>query len=115
MSKSRHSEYSKAATRRQLLASVVWLLDKTLIRVGNDEYARTNHSYGLTTMLKKHAKVKGTELSFSFRGKSGVEHIVSVDDPRLARIVQRSRICTGMKYFSMSMRTARASRFYRTM
>jgi DNA topoisomerase-1 len=86
-------------TRRQLLASVVWLLDKTLIRVGNDEYARTNHSYGLTTMLKRHAKVRGTELRFSFRGKSGVEHIVSVDDPRLARIVQRSQDLHGHEIF----------------
>ncbi|MDP1634652.1 MAG: DNA topoisomerase IB [Gallionellaceae bacterium] len=86
-------------SRRQLLATVVWLLDKTLIRVGNDEYAKENHSYGLTTMLKKHAKVTGAMLSFSFRGKSGVEHVVAVDDPRLARIVQRSRDTHGQEIF----------------
>jgi len=86
-------------TRRQLLASVVWLLDRTMIRVGNDEYARKNHSYGLTTMLKKHAKVIGSLLRFSFRGKSGVEHIVSVDDPRLARIVQRCEDLHGQEIF----------------
>lgn len=86
-------------SRRQLLATVVWLLDKTLIRVGNDEYAKENHSYGLTTMLKKHAKVTGTLLSFSFRGKSGVEHVVAVDDPRLTRIVQRSQETHGQEIF----------------
>ncbi len=86
-------------TRRQLLASVVWLLDKTLIRVGHDEYARANHSYGLTTMLKKHAKVVGTQLCFSFRGKSGVDHIVAVDDLRLSRIVQRSLDMHGQEIF----------------
>lgn len=86
-------------TRRQLLASVVWLLDRTLIRVGNDEYARKNQSYGLTTMLKKHAKVIGTLLRFRFRGKSGVEHIVSVNDPRIARIVQRCADLHGQEIF----------------
>ncbi len=86
-------------SRRQMLASVVWLLDRTLIRVGNDEYARKNHSYGLTTMLRKHAKVIGSLLRFSFRGKSGVEHIVAVDDPRLARIVQRCEDLHGQEIF----------------
>ena len=86
-------------TRRQMLASVVWLLDRTLIRVGNDEYARKNHSYGLTTMLRKHAKVIGPLLRFSFRGKSGVEHIVAIDDPRLARIVRRCEDLHGQEIF----------------
>lgn len=86
-------------TRRQMLATVVSLLDKTLIRVGNDEYARTNQTYGLTTMLRKHAKVIGSLLRFSFRGKSGVDHIVSVNDPRLARIVQRSEHLHGQEIF----------------
>src|SRR5947209_13417139 len=67
----------RAATlsRRQLLATVVTLLDKTLIRVGNDEYVRSNRSYGLTTLLRRHVQVDGATLRFSFRGKSGVEHI----------------------------------------
>ena len=86
-------------TRRQMLASVVWLLDRTLIRVGNDEYARKNQSYGLTTMLKKHAKVIGTLLRFTFRGKSGVEHIVAINDPRLAGIVQRCEDLHGQEIF----------------
>lgn len=86
-------------SRRQLLASVVWLLDKTLIRVGNDEYARDNHSYGLTTMRSRHTVVKGSILRFSFRGKSGVERVVAVDDPRLARIVQRCQFLHGQEIF----------------
>jgi DNA topoisomerase I len=86
-------------TRRQLLATVVWLLDRTLIRVGNDEYARENRSYGLTTMRRKHVQVKGALLRFSFRGKSGVEHSVAVNDPRLARIVQRCEELHGQEIF----------------
>lgn len=86
-------------TRRQILATVVHLLDRTLIRVGNDEYARENHSYGLTTLRRKHVKVNGSLLRFSFRGKSGVDHTVSVDDPRLAGIVQCCQNLPGQEIF----------------
>ncbi len=88
-------------SRRQLLATVVRLLDKTLtlIRVGNDEYARTNSSYSLTTMRSKHVRVSESQLRFSFRGKSGVEHSVAIDDPRLARIVQRCQDLHGQEIF----------------
>ncbi len=86
-------------TRRQILATVVRLLDKTLIRVGNDEYARENRSYGLTTLRRRHVQIKGALLRFSFRGKSGVEHSVAINDPRLARIVQRCRDIPGQEIF----------------
>jgi DNA topoisomerase-1 len=86
-------------TRRQLLATVVRLLDRTLIRVGNDEYARDNKSYGLTTLRRRHVNVEGTRLSFSFRGKSGVEHTVALHDPRLARIIQRCQDLPGQELF----------------
>ncbi len=86
-------------TRRQLLATAVRLLDKTLIRVGNDEYARENRSYGLTTLRRRHVRVEGALLKFTFRGKGGVEHSVSITDPRLARIVQRSRDLPGQEMF----------------
>jgi DNA topoisomerase-1 len=86
-------------SRRQILATVVSLLDKTLIRVGNDEYARENRSYGLTTLRRRHVKVDGTMLRFSFRGKSGVEHTIAVADPRLAAIVQRCRELPGQDLF----------------
>jgi len=86
-------------SRRQLLATVVRLLDRTLIRVGNDEYAKENRSYGLTTLRRRHVSVDGTTLRFSFRGKSGVEHTISLQDPRLARIVQRCRDLPGEEMF----------------
>ncbi|HZM35564.1 MAG TPA: DNA topoisomerase IB [Burkholderiales bacterium] len=86
-------------SRRQLLATVVSLLDRTLVRVGNDEYARENRSYGLTTLRRRHVKVDGTMLRFSFRGKSGVEHTIAIADPRLARIVQRCRDMPGEELF----------------
>src|ERR1700687_236641 len=86
-------------TRRQLLATVVRLLDRTLIRVGNDEYARENRSFGLTTLRRRHVQVKGTQLRFSFRGKSGVEHNVALTDRRLARIIQRCQDLPGTELF----------------
>jgi DNA topoisomerase-1 len=86
-------------SRRQLLATVVRLLDRTLIRVGNDEYVRENKSYGLTTLRRRHVKVTGGMLRFDFRGKSGVDHVILLDDPRLARIVQRCRDLPGQEMF----------------
>lgn len=90
---------AESLSRRQLLATVVRLLDKTLIRVGNDEYARENRSYGLTTLRRRHVTVDGSMLRFSFRGKSGVEHTIAVADPRLAKIVQRCRELPGQELF----------------
>lgn len=86
-------------TRRQILATVVRLLDKTLIRVGNDEYARENRSYGLTTLRGRHVEIRGPKLRFSFRGKSGVNHTVAISDRRLARIVQRCQDLPGQELF----------------
>jgi DNA topoisomerase I len=86
-------------TRRQLLATVVALLDKTLIRVGNDEYARENKSFGLTTLRRRHVRVDGKVLSFTFRGKSGVEHSISLSDPKLAHIIQRCQDLPGHELF----------------
>src|SRR5690349_20557070 len=85
--------------RNQVLATVIRLLDRTLIRVGNDEYARENKSYGLTTLRRRHVRVSGNSLSFSFRGKSGVEHNVSITDKRLARIIQRCQELPGQEIF----------------
>src|SRR3989454_1156850 len=86
-------------TRRQILATVVRLLDKTLIRVGKDEYARANRSFGLTTLRRRHVRVEGALLRFSFRGNSGVEHSVSITEPRLARIIQRCQDLPGQELF----------------
>ena len=85
--------------RNQLLATVIRLLDRTLIRVGNDEYARENKSYGLTTLRRRHLQVSGSSLRFSFRGKSGIEHNVALTDRRLARIIQRCQELPGQEIF----------------
>ncbi|HET9948032.1 MAG TPA: hypothetical protein VFQ22_03795 [Longimicrobiales bacterium] len=85
--------------REKVLATVVWLLERTLIRVGNAEYARENESFGLTTLERHHARVRGQTIQFSFRGKSGKEHEVTVRDPRLARIVQRCQTLPGQQLF----------------
>jgi DNA topoisomerase-1 len=86
-------------TRDKVLASVVRLLEKTLIRVGNDEYARENKSYGLTTMRRRHVEVTGHTLRFDFRGKSGLMHSVAVTDRRVARIVQHCQELPGQELF----------------
>jgi DNA topoisomerase I len=85
--------------RQKVLAAVVRLLEITLIRVGNEEYAKANASFGLTTMRDKHVEVKGPVLRFDYRGKSGIEHSVSITDRRLARIVKRSRDLPGYELF----------------
>ena len=85
--------------REKVLAAIVRLLEKTLIRVGNDEYARANRSYGLTTMRNRHVEVKGASVGFEFRGKSGKFHKIDVRDPRLARIVKRCQDLPGQDLF----------------
>ncbi len=86
--------------REKVLAAVVRLLESTLIRVGNDEYARDNHSYGLTTIRNHHAAVRGSKVHFDFRGKSGVEHEIDIDDPRLAKVVRRCQDLPGQELFA---------------
>ncbi|HSC82081.1 MAG TPA: DNA topoisomerase IB [Pseudomonas sp.] len=83
----------------KVLATVVALLDATLIRVGNSQYARDNQSFGLTTLRNRHVKVQGNGLFFRFRGKSGIEHQISLNDPRLARIVRRCKELPGQQLF----------------
>ncbi len=85
--------------REKVLAAVVRLLETTLIRVGNEEYARRNHSYGLTTLRSQHVTVKGTRLRFEFRGKGGKHHAVGITDRRLARVVRRCQELPGHELF----------------
>jgi DNA topoisomerase-1 len=85
--------------RRKVLAAVVRLLETTLIRVGNEEYARQNHSFGLTTMRDRHAIIDGGKVRFSFRGKSGIRHTVELNDRRLARVVKRCQDVPGQELF----------------
>ncbi len=85
--------------REKVLATVVRLLERTLIRIGNEEYARANRSFGLTTLRTRHVAVRGATLRFRFRGKGGREHMVDVRDPRLARIVRRCQDLPGQELF----------------
>lgn len=85
--------------RAHVLATIVRLLDTTLARVGNDEYARENRSFGLTTLRNRHAAVQGSRLRLRFRGKSGVLHDVVVEDRPVARIVRRCRSLPGEDLF----------------
>ncbi len=85
--------------RNKVLATVVRLLETTLIRIGNEEYARDNGSFGLTTMRNGHVDVSGSTLKFEFRGKSGKEHSIGVRDLRLARIIKRLRELPGQTLF----------------
>lgn len=85
--------------RDKVLATVVRLLETTLIRVGNDEYVRQNRSFGLTTMQDRHVKVNGSEVRFQFRGKSGIRHAIDLHDRRLARIIKRCQDVPGEELF----------------
>lgn len=85
--------------REKVLATAVRLLELTLIRVGNAQYARQNRSYGLTTLNKRHLEVDGAALTFAFKGKSGVEHEVRVRDRRLATVVRSLRELPGQQLF----------------
>jgi DNA topoisomerase-1 len=85
--------------REKVLAAIVRLLETTYIRVGNAEYARTNKSYGLTTLRNRHVKVRGSKIHFNFAGKSGVEHAIDLNDRRLARIVKSCSDLPGYELF----------------
>ena len=85
--------------RRKVLATVVRLLETTLIRVGNEEYAKENRSFGLTTLRDRHVDVSGSEIRFHFRGKSGRQREVGITDRRLARIVKQCQDIPGYELF----------------
>lgn len=85
--------------KNKVLATIISIMERTFIRVGNEEYARDNKSYGLTTMRNKHVDVKGSRVRFKFRGKSGVDHSLDVTDRRLARIVKKVQELPGQEIF----------------
>jgi DNA topoisomerase-1 len=85
--------------REKVQATIVHLLEATLMRIGNEEYARENKSFGLTTLRERHVRLDGSKVQFRFRGKSGVHHAVEVHDRRLARIIGRIRDLPGQELF----------------
>ncbi len=86
-------------SREHVLATVVTLLEKTLIRIGNKEYARANKSFGLTTLRDEHVQIKGSAVTFHFRAKSGIMQTIAIDDAPLARIVRKCRQLPGKALF----------------
>ena len=95
----RHDLGLAGLPKRKVLAAIVALLERTMMRVGNEEYAKTNNSFGLTTLHDEHVQVKGTHLTFDFRGKHGVQHHIDLADRRLARVVERCRDLPGQDLF----------------
>lgn len=86
-------------SREKVLATVVQLLENTLIRVGNSQYAQKNRSYGLTTLRDRHVETKGDKIKFEFRGKSGVEHEIELRDRKLARVIKQCQEIPGYEIF----------------
>ena len=85
--------------REKVLATIVRLLEVSLIRIGNEEYAKENKSFGLTTMRNRHVEVEGATIKFQFRGKGGKKHNVEVSDRRVARIIQKCQDLPGQQLF----------------
>jgi DNA topoisomerase I len=85
--------------KNKVLAAILRLLERTCMRIGNEEYAKQNESYGLTTLQDNHVKITGATLRFKFRGKSGQHQDIELDDPRLAKIVKRCRDIPGWELF----------------
>jgi DNA topoisomerase-1 len=94
-----HDITLEGLVRDRVMATVVWLLERTLIRIGTEEYAKANKSFGLTTLRQRHVEVTGHKLRFEFQGKSGVAHTVAITDQRIARIVQRCQELPGQELF----------------
>jgi DNA topoisomerase I len=90
---------SPGLPRRKVLATIVRLLERTFIRIGNEEYARENKSFGLTTLKNRHVKVKGAQARFQFRGKSGRQHEVDVTDSRVAKVIAKCQDLPGQDLF----------------
>jgi DNA topoisomerase-1 len=95
----RHDLALPGLPKERILATLVRLMEVTLIRIGNEEYARTNHSYGLTTMRNRHVEVNGEKITFSFLGKSRVHHTIDLHDRRLAKIVKQCADIPGYELF----------------
>ena len=89
----------RSLSREKVLAAVVQLLETTLIRVGNDQYAQKNRSFGLTTLRDRHVEITGDKVQFEFRGKSGVDHEIELHDSRLAKIIKQCQEIPGYEIF----------------
>lgn len=91
---------SEGMSKAKVLSAVVRIMDMTMIRIGNDEYAKQNGSYGLTTILNRHAKIRKSKVNFQFKGKSGKIHDVTFEDPKLAKIIKKCQELPGQELFA---------------
>jgi DNA topoisomerase-1 len=105
-----HDLGCRGLPREKVLATVVRLLETTFVRVGNEEYAKENDSFGVTTMRDRHVRIAGSKLTFRFRGKSGVLHTVELTDSRLARIVRECQDLPGYELFQYVDKTGEVCR-----
>jgi len=94
-----HDLKKPGLSKQKVLATVIYLLQATLMRVGNDEYARNNQSFGMTTLRNRHVNVDGADIKFHFRGKSGVQHTIKLHDPYMVRIVRKLLDLPGQDLF----------------
>lgn len=84
---------------KKVLATIVWLLENTFIRVGNEEYARENNSFGLTTLRNKHVSIFGSKVRFEFKGKSGIKHLVNISHPKVSKVIKKCIELPGFELF----------------
>jgi DNA topoisomerase I len=89
----------RGLTQKRIISTIIWLLGKTYIRIGNEEYAQENQSYGLTTMRMKHVDVTGDVIKFEFKGKSGKFHSVEVEHPQVAKTIKKLEELPGYELF----------------
>ncbi len=97
--KVRHDLDSKGIDKQKIIATIIWLLEHTFIRIGNEDYAKENNSYGLTTLRNKHVRFKGKQVIFNFIGKSGVPHCIEVQQPKIVRTIKRCIELPGYELF----------------
>ncbi len=90
---------SSGLARKKVVSTIIWLLEHTFIRVGNEEYARDNKSFGLTTLRNRHVKIKGAQVRFEFKGKSGIEHLVDITHPKVAKVIKKCIELPGFELF----------------
>lgn len=94
-----HNLHDERLEKRKILATVVWLLEHTFIRIGNEEYFKENNSFGLTTLRNRHVHVKGSRIFFSFKGKSGVLSQIEVTNPTVAKTIKKCIELPGYELF----------------
>lgn len=97
--KVRYELNKEELSKEKILATIIWLLEHTFIRIGNEQYSQENNSFGLTTLRNKHVRVRGNEIKFTFRGKSGVEHEIEIENPKVSKIVRKCIELPGYELF----------------